>query len=79
MAASRWRARLLLRQPAGSSNLVDSCQFASGVTYDDVHLRLEGGETTATLACDLASADEEARAGAEDEAVPAPASAAEAP
>ena len=62
-----------LRFDAGPSltvsvgNLVDTCQFASGVTYHDVHVRLEVTDSTATLACSTAGADQQATPGAEDD------------
>lgn len=53
--------------------LADTCQFASGVTYQDVHLRLEVTDTTATLACGLAGADEPAIEAPEPTRAPEPA------
>ena len=57
---------------ADKSVLVDTCQFAPGVTYQDVHVRLEVSDTTATLRCDPANAETEPRAAAEDGEAPPP-------
>ena len=66
-----------LGNQAGGSVLVDTCQFASGVTYRDVHLRLEITDSAARLSCDRGGSDAESRPSTDDGEVAVPTAVAE--